>query len=250
MARADTAKNTPVKKTIRLFGQYKWFWIGAGVIAAAVDWLLSLGSQSGGMGRSLWIVIVFAGFLWAARKLSNTRSAKPAVKHVFYDGSGAFIKQLLVMLFWSICLVPFLLGSVVFQQINSLMFFASGIEKTIAFIGWLLLAAISAFLILRTVFAPVLTQEETPWNAIRSSWRLTKRRVRRLAISVLGSFLVMLLPIVLIYYATLGGVVMSPLLVDILNILADALVFLLVLPFMSMLIYQLYVYETRTRTRR
>lgn len=245
-----SAHATPVDKTIEVLRRHIWIWLGVGGIAAAIDWLLRQESEQGGIGQTLWLVVVFTAAVWAARKLSNNRSEPPSVKDVFYEGSAAFLKQLLVVMFWIVCLLPLMAGSFVFSLINSPLFAATGLEMAGAFVGWLLLAAVSLFWITRTIFAPVLVGKQRPSQAIRFSWRMTKRRAGRLALHAYGWLLITLIPTIAIYYVTLGGLIQQPAIVSVLQVVANALIFLLVLPFISVLIYQLYAYETRTARRR
>lgn len=250
MAGTGATHTKPVTKTLRHLRRYPGFWLGVGFIAALVDWILSLASQQGGVGRSVWLTIVFIACVWAARQLNEKRKHKPAIRDVFYDGSAGFIKQLLVMMFWIACLIPFLAGSFLVARVLSPLFPATGIETTGAVIVWLLLAALSLFWVLRTIFAPVLLLNERPGKSIKDSWHITKQRVRWIALYVIGWFFLLLIPTLTIYYLVGGNVIEQSFIVESLRVVARGLVFVLVLPFMSVLIYQLYVHETRRRPRR
>ncbi len=250
MAAAKKTRKKPVTTTVRQLHQHKWLWLGVGLIAAVVDWLIGLSTESGGIGQNIWIAITLAAFMWSARQFGRSRKYQPTIRSVFYEGSGSFIKQLLIILFWIACLIPFLIGSFLVARIASPLFPASGLEVTIAIVVWVLLAVLSAFWIIRTIFAPVIVLDDTPGRAIKQSWRLTKRHVLRLSGYILGWFILLLIPIFTVFYMTAGGVVTQSVFVTSLDTIARGLIFVLVLPFMSVLIYQLYANESRQKPRR
>lgn len=252
MAPASKTPTKPVKKTIRTLQSHLWLWLSVGLIAALVNWLLGLGSDSnglqqssGGLDQSIWIAIVFTAFVWTAFRLNKHKAPTPKIRDVFYDGSKAFLKQLLVIMFWILCLMPLLIGSFIVAQVTSPFFPATGVEKTVISIGALLLAVLSGYWVLRTAFAPVLLLDDTPWKSIKASWHMTKRRMRWIALYLIGWSALLLLPSLVLFLLGVLGPGRGSLLGEILHIVAGSLIFVLVLPFISVLLYQLYVYETR-----
>lgn len=241
----------PVAKTLQIVKQNKKLLLGAGLVAAAVDFVLGIGAQQGGnTGQSFWMAIVFAAFLWAAAKLTDYKNPKLNIRKVFYEGSNTFIKLFIVIMFWVVCLTPFLLGSLVFAQINSTVITATTLEKSIAFGVWVFLTVLSLYLVFRTVFAAVMVSSNTPWRAIKRSWNMTKRRVLWLAFNLLGWIIITSIPAIVVYVVSVSGVLVQPLYINSLQNVASALIYIFVLPIISVLLYQLYTYEKSSRPRR
>jgi hypothetical protein len=246
MPRQKRKLGKPVGATIRQLRHNIVVWLSVGVIAAIVDWLIGLTEQQQGIGRTMWIAIMFAAFIWAARQFNKSRKHQPTIRRIFYEGPAAFIKELLIISFWIICLIPFVLGTGLMAYLTGSAVPVSSVEMIAGILIWLLSAAVSLFWIIRTIFAPVIALDEAPGSAITQSWRLTKRGVLRLTGYVVGWLLLLSSIVVIFNVAAANG--FSVFMLD-LKAIGQGLIFVLVLPFMSVLIYQLYADASSQRSR-
>ncbi|PSO43884.1 hypothetical protein BRC21_02175 [Candidatus Saccharibacteria bacterium SW_7_54_9] len=247
MPREQRKRRKPVAATIQQLRHNIAVWLSAGVIAAIVDWLIGSTEQQQGIGRTMWVAIMFAAFIWAARQFDKSRKHQPTIRRIFYEGPGAFIKQLLIICFWIICLIPFVLGTGFMAYLTGSAVPVPNLEMIAGILIWLLSAAVSFFWIVRTIFAPVIALDEAPGSAIAQSWRLTKRGVLRLTGYVVGWLVLLLLPVLVIFNVAAVNDV-SVFMID-LKAIGQGLIFVLVLPFMSVLIYQLYANASGQRSR-
>lgn len=254
MAKKQQARNKPVTQTFQTIKQNVKIFLGVGLVAVVVDLLLWLGGQGESTtGQSFWMAIVFTAFLWTTGKLINYKNPKLSVRKVFYEGSSAFVKMFLVIMFWVACLIPFLVGSLIFAQVNSSIVTATTLEIYAALAGWLLLTALSLYLVLRSIFAAVLILNDTPWRAITASRHMTKQRVLWLSLRLLGWLVITSAPAIFIFSvsARFASSISTQSIHDgLLQGIASALTYLFVLPVISVLLYQLYVHEKSSRPRR
>lgn len=240
----------PVRSAWQLLRLHKWLFVRVGMIAIVVDWLLSVTAPpGGGTGQGLWLAIVLTVMVWTARQLHHEKNQLTA-RQAFYEGSQAFIKQFLLLLFWTVCLLPFIIGSLVYVTIAVEAFATTTAEQVVAGAVWLLLTIISVYFVIRTVFTVILVHETTPVDTIRRSWRMTRSRAGWLSARVLGWLGIAMLPVLGLYGIAESGLAPLGLLgAQALSLVADGLLFIVTLPILAVIIDQLYEHEKPRRTR-
>lgn len=247
----SNAKSAPVRSTWRLLRSSKGLIIKLGLTLAVIDALLYIGRESGGGegARNFILLIAISAFVWLARQLS-VQEAVSKVRFILYDGVSALVKQLLILLLWTAFSIPFIIGSIIFEQINMPVFAATTAETVAAGVAWFVLSLVSLYLILRTVFAIVLVQTTTPMDAIGHSWRMTKNRTWWLGVRLVGGLVVVLLPAAVLGFVAYSGVFSEEWQIRSVLVMSDALLYVLVLPVMTLLLYQLYEHERPSRQTR
>lgn len=244
-----TRPHRPIARALKLVWLHKWLWLRIGLIAIVVDLMIAFTAPpQGDTGQNVWLAVLVAVFVWVAGRLSMDKSSLTA-RDAYYQGSHAFIKQFLLFIFWIICLLPFIIGSLVYGEMLAATFAASTLEQISIGSVWFIMSALSLYFVIRTVFALVLIHETAPVDAIRRSWRMTKSRVWWLGKRIVGWGVLTFVPALLVYVVSLSGVITNQLLLQVGTMLADAFILIITLPVLATIIDQVYEHEKPRRAR-
>ena len=245
-----TRPHRPIASALKLVWLHKWLWLRIALIAIVVDLVLVISApmQGGGIGQNIWLAILVSVFIWVAGHLSEKDTSITA-RTAYYKGSHAFVKQFLLLMFWAICLLPFIIGSLVYTEITVVAFAATSVEQVSVGVLWFVLSALSLYLVLRTIFAVVLIHETAPVDAIKKSWRMTKSRVWWLGKRIVGWGLLAFVPVLIVYAISLSRLITNQLFLEAGAMLADAFILLVTLPVLATIIDQVYEHEKPRRVR-
>lgn len=176
---------------------------------ALFSFLISSGntveSESGGVYRLFLTIIISLVVIWAIRQIYA--GEKPSIKQAFYQGVYPLIPFILVLVVVGIQLIPFLIGSFLFSIVFSTGIAVTAIEKIIWILIFGLLALLSLYMIISSVFAMyiVTLPDMTPMKALRSARGLVLHRRVSVGLRIIGLpittlllFVLILLPIIFI----------------------------------------------------
>lgn len=241
---------TPIKNVRYLGRQHAWLLFKLGLILAIFDGLLQFATQEpGSTAQGFLQVVGLTAFIWLARQIHQAKTVPATARAALYQGVGPLIKQFLILMLWVACLLPFIAGSLVYVQITEVAFAPTATEMVAAGALWLFMTLISFYLVMRTVFAAVLVHDVAPVEAVRRSWQMTRRRIWWLGQRILGALLITSVPSILIAYVTAAGL-LTGLWAQAAALLSSALLYILILPVLALVIYQVYEYEKPSRAAR
>ncbi len=154
----------------------------SGGLALFAVLLTSSNSGNGGDGstyQALLLLVVSLAAIWALRQ--TYASHKIRIRDAFYGGMYPLIPVLLVLLVLCLQLIPFLIGDFLYNIMVDGGIAALTIEKLIAGTIFFLLAVLSLYMLLSSIFALyiVTLPDMTPMKALRSARELVRfRRVK------------------------------------------------------------------------
>ncbi len=153
--------------------------VGTGFLAYA---LLLSGSGNGsnqvsGVYQILLAVVVSLAFIWTFRQ-TLTSSTLPRIRDGFYRGMYPIIPVLLVLLVIGLQLIPMVLGTGLYSLVVSSGIASTLIERTFWGLAAGLLAAISVYLTISSLFAVYIAAlpDVVPMQALRSARELVRFR--------------------------------------------------------------------------
>jgi hypothetical protein len=165
--------------------------------------LTSANSGNGGDGstyQALLLFVVCLATVWALRQ--RHADHKIRIRDAFYQGMYPLIPVLLVLIAICLQLIPFLIGSLLYNLLVSGGIAAFTVEKLIAGTIFFLLGVLSLYMLLSSIWALyiVTLPDMTPMKALRSARELVRyRRLKVLRkVAFLPFALIILLAIVIV----------------------------------------------------
>lgn len=144
------------------------------LIWVAINSVFAFLLEANNFATEIWFVVVLSVMVWLYG-LSSRRQA-PNLRTAYYEGSQFFLKQFLLLLIWTIYLLPFAIGAFFVQQVSVQQFAPTTLEITAASVAWFLLTLVSGYWLVRSFVAPILINKNGPVQAVRASWAHTKGR--------------------------------------------------------------------------
>lgn len=166
---------------------------------------LNVTDPASGVYQVTLTVITSLVLIWALRQVSAGQATR--VKDAYYNSMYPLIPFLLVMVVTGLQLLPAVIGSFLYGTVSTNELAVTVVEKIIWLLIFGLLILLSLYMVLSSIFALyiVTLPEMTPMRALRSARGLVLHRrlsiVLRLLvlpIVLIGLFLVIMLPVVLI----------------------------------------------------
>jgi len=156
-------KITPIGSDISVFGSL----IGTG--------LTNTSAASSIYQTSLFVLFTLI-FIWMLRTVQKTKQI--SIRDSFYKSQTPLIPIILILLLLGLELIPMLIGLYIYITVFTNNIAVYEIERIIWFIISFILISISVYLIVSTIFAIyiVTLPDVKPVQAIKSSWRLVKKR--------------------------------------------------------------------------
>ncbi len=144
--------------------------------------------------------------IWALRHVGVTKKVR--LKQALYEGIAPLIQFILVLFVVFVQLIPFYVGSFIFQIVNSEGLAATSVEKVLWAVMYGLLALLSLYMVSSSVFGLyiVTLPGMRPMQALRSARKLVRYR----RFTVLRK--VIFLPVILMLVA---GVIFIPLIMTV-----------------------------------
>lgn len=168
---------------------------------ALFTYVLSSGSGADSVSSNYQIfisLIVSLAIIWSIRQV--LAGEKIGVRQAFYQGLYPLIPFMLVLIVIGLQLIPLLIGNFLLSTVISNGIAITLLEKALWWIIFILLALLSLYMILSSVFALYISTlpDMTPMKALRSARGLVLHRRLSIALRLLG------LPIIiLIVYAAI-----------------------------------------------
>lgn len=175
-----------------------------GQLAASISIIGYLASSpAAGAYQLILLLIVGLASVWALRQV--TAGHKIKIREAYYKGMTPLVPLVLMILMLSIRLIPFAIGSTIYDVVSSYGVAAGSAEQILWLVVYILLTAWSIYLILPTIMGlfVVTLPEMTPRQALRSA----KQMVYRRRWNLIRKLLVLLLTVVLIMGAVMVPVI-------------------------------------------
>ncbi len=133
-------------------------------------------NTAAGVYQTIMLLIMSLALIWALRQLADGQTIR--ARDAFYKGSAPLIPFLLVLLVVGLELLPMVAGGALYNMIVSNGVAVGGVEKVLAMLLCLALAAVSLYLICSSLFALYIITEPdaTPMRALRRARGLVRRR--------------------------------------------------------------------------
>jgi len=133
-------------------------------------------SQTAGAYQLFLAIITSLAVIWALRQLINNKKIR--IRDTFYLGMAPLIPFILVLIVIALELLPLLIGSLLYSIVLSNSIVIGWIEQVIALIVFLLLASLTIYWILGSMFALyiVTLPNMSPIKALKSANKLVKKR--------------------------------------------------------------------------
>lgn len=166
----------------------------------------SSASPAAGVYEALLAVLVSLALIWSLRQI-YARSAVRA-RDGFYRGMYPLVPFILVLLVIGLQLIPLLLGGSVYSLVVNNGIAATGLEKFVWLVIFILLAALSLYWLCSSIFALyiVTLPDMTPMKALRTARELVRYRrlmiVRKLLFLPLGLLVIgalILVPLIILF---------------------------------------------------
>ncbi len=252
MARLKRSKKTKAaKKTIKLSSGWRLLKssladyrlnlkpIGAVVLVAVIaNWFIRLSStaETAAIYQGLWFAFVSCSLIWTIRHTQDKQS--PKLSQVYWTGSAATLKLLVVLAVVALSTLPFTIGAFIFSAISWLEVTGSYGGELIAAILWLIGGLLSLLLLARLLPAVIIVTlpDIGPGKAIGLSWRSVKGASWQLSSRLLW-FLVYALLIVALISLAFNLFNFNPTLT---TATLESAVFILVLPVLYLGLFKLY----------
>lgn len=207
-----------------------------GVAIEAFGYLVSSAgssaSDTAGIYQTLWSLITGLAIIWVVRQIKA--GEKPRLRDSYYKGMYPLIPFILVLLVMGLQLIPLLFGNFIYGTILQNGLAVTVLEKVVWFLLFLLLALLSAYMLLSSLFSLyiVTLPDMTPLRALRSARELVLHRRWAVALRVAAFPIVLLLAAALIFVPL---IIFAPLVVEILFILFTSASLVLVHTYMYLL---------------
>ena len=200
---------------------------------ALFTYLLTSPNANGGAGSSyqaILLLVVSLALIWALRQTYSKNKVR--IRDTFYLGMYPLVPFVLVLLVIGLQLIPFLVGSFLYNVLVGSGIAALGVEKLVCGVIFALLAILSLYMLISSIFALyiVTLPDMTPMKALRSARELVRFRRLKLFRKLL------FLPFALI---TIAAVIMVPI---IMLLTPVAVVFFFVLTIVGLAIVHSYMY--------
>jgi hypothetical protein len=160
-------------------------------------------NANAGVFQTILLIIISLAIIWGLRQAYN--GLQPRVKDAFYQGMGAIIMFIMILLVIGLQLLPFILGATLYNLVMSNGIAVYTVEKWLWGLLFFILAVMTIYMICSSIFALyiITLPDMTPMKALHSARELVMHRrwevLRKL----------IFLPIMLIVIAT---IIMVPLL--------------------------------------
>jgi hypothetical protein len=161
------------------FGKRNWQAFGGIVLVGVVISFLIrffLTPDTAVLYQSVWFVFYASTLFWTIQRIDSKQSI-PSWRAAFYDGTASALRLFLVLLIVALASIPFSIGGFVFSLTVSLSAANAGlVEQAIFGLIWFLFSLVTLLFLARIALSMVVvtTTPETPWRAIRQSWRLSR----------------------------------------------------------------------------
>lgn len=136
----------------------------------------SSSGASAGLFQFFWVVIVSLAFIWTLRQVHAKQKVR--IRDGFYHGVYPLIPVMLVLFVIGAECIPFIVGGSIFSAVINNGIATSGIQIAIWALMFLLLTAISIYLICSSFFALYIAclPDVAPMQALRSARQLVAAR--------------------------------------------------------------------------
>lgn len=143
-------------------------------------------SETAGIYQGLWSLITGLALIWAIRQIKA--GEKPSLKDSYYKGMYPLIPFILVLLVIAVQLIPLLFGNLIYSTVLQNDLAVTVIEKVIWLLLFLLLALLSAYMLVSSLFSLyiVTLPEMTPLRALRSARELVLHRRWSVALRIIA----------------------------------------------------------------
>jgi hypothetical protein len=198
-----------VKATLKLYRRHLRILIGTVAVVAVPVAIISgyLIDPTADTTLSAYLtfaqLIMNAAAIYAVVELLSSRPT--SVKLAYYRGSGVLVRLILLSLLLVVLLLPLVLGLLILiYGVVAPGAVLSGGEKALMVLFAILAALPGVWLLARGFWSLyiIFETEQGPWQALRSSWRLSKGKAR-LAVGRAAMLVLMLLGLLLIPAAAL-----------------------------------------------
>jgi hypothetical protein len=164
-----------VKQLVTNSGNHGFFSSGVSVFSNLISSSLTSSTTGGGIQTVLFVVFSIV-IIWYLRKIYSGKT--PTVRDTLYKSPYSLIPFFIVFVLLIVELIPLFIGSYLYNVIFNDAIAVGAFEKTIWGIVILILVLISLYLALSSIFSIyiVTLPDMRPFQAIRSSWGLVKKR--------------------------------------------------------------------------
>ena len=183
--------------------------------------------------------VMLTALIYTIFSLKSGRKIK--AREAYYEGSGVIVRLAIISVIIALMLIPFLLGMLVFAAGS----FAGGVPlgiwaQLLVIVIGLLLALPSFLMIMRSFWATYIVAEtkEGPWQAIKTSRRITKGQVVIIASRVV--VMALLLGLIILVPAAILAVLGSLTQVTFFYFLLQVVVTLIIFPLSNIYLYQYF----------
>lgn len=184
------------------------------------------GEGQGSSLQAVLLLVISLALIWALRQAYGQHK-KIRIRDAFYQGMYPLIPFVLVLLVIGIQLLPFLIGTFMFNILVGSGIASLGVEKAVCGIALGLLAILSLYMILSSMFALyiVTLPNMTPMKALRSARELVRyRRLKLLRKLLFLPFALIVLAAVVMVPVIMLATPVAALIFFVLSILALAVV--------------------------